>query len=143
MTVFDKLADQFEANFKSVVAKMRAGDMISARFIAEGALRSLETWVISDALEVMKKIEERGGVRLISTSPAYPESYKAAIGDEAVAGLSLEFGRFTVIRNGSCIYASQTDGEGKFNGYERSFFLKAAERAIAEAYVRDQINELL
>lgn len=140
MSVFDKLADQFEANFKSAVIKMRAGDMIGARFITEGAVRSLEAWVISDALEVMKKVEERGGVRLISTSPAYPESYKAAIGDEVVTDLKLEFGRFMVIRNGVRIYASHTDGEGKFNGYERSFFLKEAERAIAEAYVRDQMK---
>lgn len=139
MSVYDKLADDFKGKFDKIVEKMRKGDMSGARFVIEGALCSLDVWMHSGAILRMKEIESKGGVVLIETSSAYPEAYTAKIGDEEVASLHLRFGRFRVKMGERLIYCSNADGEGKFNGYERSFFLDEARRAITEAYVRKHL----
>ncbi len=144
MSTFDTLADDYDAKFKEAVEKVREGNLLGAHAIIYAAVSSLYLWSHSRYTEMLKEIEENGGVRLEQVCGACPEAYDAFIGDELIGHLRLRHGGFSVvyIPTNVTVYGARPDGDDCFNTYERDFYLNGAKTALAVAHVKAKIDAM-
>ena len=146
MIAFHAAASRFKSDFDEAVKKIEAGDFTGAAAIVKKANEALDDWSGSIFAALLQKVEARG-VRLIRMPGDNPEQYEAFIGMDKIGYLRLQNRTFTVeylsdYTARSIVYTAKPDGVGTFSGYERSFYLNAAQAALIEAYVKDKIDAM-
>lgn len=97
-----------------------------------------KTPVLSEK-QLVKKIKNQSGVRLVLTCPSHPEQYEAFLHDRQVGYLRLRHGMFRVDypdAGGETIFEALPQGDDMFTDDERDSYLNMAVSAIEQKLAR-------